>query len=189
MTTYQQKIVDYIRDKGVVNCADICREFNIEIDDDSKKRNLSRKSMELYKEIESINNDPTFNQVIIWDTKSNYWLARNKTEVDEFVNRIYHQQAINKLVKMYRLVRKVRKNGQGDLTTYNAENGAIEFVKTFVDDLLLDEEIERLEKENNEIENDERKYVNGRYEKMQQNIARLEELRKCQNGMKKRVKD
>lgn len=190
MTSLQKSIYDYIAQHGVVNCQELCKVFHFKFDEDSEKRNLSRKSLPLYKEIEQINSSFSAPTIIVWDVKSNYWLAKSKEEAEAFVMRLYKKPALTKLAKMYLLVRKAKRNGQGSLFDENlVENETLEFIKSFADDLSVEEEIARLEAENEEIDFDENKYTNGRYMTLEENLKRIAELKKgaktdaCENNL------
>ena len=181
MNSYQWQIYNFITKKGVVSSEELCDELDIETDDDSIKRNLSRKSMALYKEIEKINDDPEINKVILWDDKGNYWITKSQEDTEKFVNRIYRKPALKKLAKMYLILTKGKKDRMGklfsnDLRPINECPYAKEFVESFANELEIEREIAYWKSEINSIENDNNKYVNGRLNQLPKIQARIKEL-------------
>lgn len=183
MTQQQWKIYDLIKSSVFISNLELCEKLGVSIDEDSVKRNLSRKSLDIQKEIESINESSLVDKPILWDAKSNYWIARSQEDIEQFVNRIYRKPALKKLWRCYNLLNKGKKNGQGkvfsnDLRPINECPYAKEFIDSFATDLQIEEEINLLKGENETIEMDDNKYINGGYEKQKQNIKRIEELEK-----------
>lgn len=122
---------------GYITSEDLCKQLNLEIDEDAHKRNLSRKSIFLYERCEIINNSPEIEKIIIWDRYSNYHLARNVEEVKEFVMRVYANPAIKKLAKMKNLVNKSKEDGQGKIVScqdksIDEESKARDYVEAFM---------------------------------------------------------
>lgn len=187
MNSLQWKIYNIIKQKGVVSSEEICQELDIQIDDDSNKRNLSRKSLSLYKEIEKINDDPQIEKAILWNEQNQYWLSRSQEDTENFVNRIYRKPALKKLSKMYLLLNKGKRNGTGklftsDLQPIDEKSRARKFVESFATDLEIDSEIANLQKALIDIENDNDKYINGNYDKIPLIEKRIKELKQWEKS-------
>lgn len=136
LNTRQWQVYNEIKKYPGISARTLATTLDYGIDDDAKLRNLSRASIDLYKDIEYINESPEIEKIIIWDTKSHYKIAENYEEVKNFVNRIYVKQALKKLYKSSNLLKKAKLDGQcklistkGDVIDENSK--ARPFVETF----------------------------------------------------------
>lgn len=90
----------------------------------------------VWEDIDTINNCPEIEKIIISDGKNNFKLASNQLEAFEYVEK-FKNKAIKALVRYANLKRKIKADGQGKLLSnrnnpIDDESRAREFIETFI---------------------------------------------------------
>ncbi len=129
------KLYNYIKENGVVNTRDICRDMpDLYVLATSDR--VHNPCALVNQDVDALNESAEIEKIIIHDRKYNFWLAKNPEEALSFAEHLYKKRAITALVKYGNMLRKVRADGQGKIVScqdkpIDEHSRAREFVETF----------------------------------------------------------
>ncbi len=144
MNTRRWKLYNYIKENGVVNTKDICRDLP-EYYTLATSDRVHNPCVLVNEDVDALNASAEIEKIIIHDRNYNFWLARFSEEALEYAEHLYKKRALTALKKYWNVVRKCNADGQGKLLSaqgnpIDEHSRARSFVEAFVTTALKEED-------------------------------------------------
>lgn len=136
LTTRCWTLYNYIKEHGVVNTTDICRDLP-EYYTLATSERIHNPCVNVNIDVDTLNTSPEIEKIIIHDRKYNFWLAKDEDEAVNFAEKLYKKRALKALWKYYGMLKKAESDGQGKLLSCQGnviddESKARAFVEAFI---------------------------------------------------------